>query len=115
MSPDLCHATAFVLPLGGRNSAEAVKALRRAAPYLRSQLARDLRLRLVPELHFELDGSFDYADRIEKLLRAPGVREDVTGRLVLPEEEDMKEEDSEGEDTEGEDQEYPEVSGSGRL
>lgn len=77
ISPDLRNATAFVTPLGGGNSAEAVATLRHAAPYLRGQVAQALRLRYAPALSFEADQSFDHASRIETLLHSPEVARDL--------------------------------------
>jgi ribosome-binding factor A len=78
-APDLKHATAFVMPLGGRNAAEALAGLRRAASYLRIELARAVKLRTAPTLAFELDRSFDEASRIEALLQRPEVARDLAG------------------------------------
>lgn len=69
ISPDLRNATVFVLPLGGAGGAELVEALRRAAPFLRMRLGERMTLKRLPQLSFELDTSFDYADRISALLR----------------------------------------------
>lgn len=70
VAPDLRHATAFVMPLGGGEAGEIVEALRRASPYLRAQIARLVPLKFTPDLGFEADASFDRAARIEALLRA---------------------------------------------
>lgn len=77
MSPDLKNATAFVTPLGGLKAEDVVAALRRAAPYFRGQVARAVKLRVVPALHFEADTSFDYASRIEGLLHRPEIARDL--------------------------------------
>jgi len=77
MSPDLRNATAFVLPLGGRNVAGVVAALGRAAPWIRGQVARLVRLRFVPEIAFRADTSFETAARIEATLREPEVAADL--------------------------------------
>ncbi len=69
MSPDLKNAIAFVMPLGGAAAESVLPALKRAAPYLRGQVARQLTLRHTPALRFEFDASFDQAGRIEALLR----------------------------------------------
>ena len=76
-SPDLRRALCFVLPLGGRDAAPTLAALKRAAAYLRSEVARRVQLRVAPELHFELDRSFDEGTRIEARLRMPGVKRDA--------------------------------------
>ena len=77
VGPDLKHATAFVTRLGRSDVAEKLPALRRAAPFLRAQLARSLRLRHAPEVHFQPDTSLDNAMHIETLLHAPEVARDI--------------------------------------
>ncbi len=79
ISPDLKHATAFVTRLGRSDIGEKLPALRRASPFLRSQLARSLRLRCAPEVHFQADTSIDNAMHIDALLHAPEVRRDLAG------------------------------------
>ncbi len=77
ISPDLRSATAFVTRLGRSDIAEKLPVLRRAAPYLRGQLAKTLRLRIAPEVSFQADTSIDYAMHVDTLLRAPGVARDL--------------------------------------
>ena len=57
------------MPLGGSHAGEVIKALNRAAGYLRHEVDRRVALRMSPELHFELDETFEEAARIETLLR----------------------------------------------
>ncbi len=66
---DLAHAKVFVTALLPDRSAEAVKALKELARELRMELARRVKLRHVPELHFHYDDSVDRGERIETLLR----------------------------------------------
>jgi ribosome-binding factor A len=66
---DMAHAKVFVTALMPERSVEAIKGLRELAPELRTQLARAMRLRHVPELHFHYDDSVDRGERIENLLR----------------------------------------------
>lgn len=77
ISPDLRNATAFVLPLGGRDDATVLAALGRASAYLRGEIAKRLRLRFAPNLSFKRDDSFDEADRIDRLLHDPRVVADL--------------------------------------
>jgi len=77
IGPDLKHATAFVTRLGRSDIGEKLPALRRAAPFLRGQLARALRLRYAPEVHFQADTSIDNAMHIDALLHAPEVWRDL--------------------------------------
>jgi ribosome-binding factor A len=81
IGPDLKHATAFVSRLGRSDVAEKLPALRRAAPYLRSQVARELRLKYAPDLHFQADTALDYAMHVAGLLRAPDVARDLAPGL----------------------------------
>lgn len=83
VSPDLRNATAYVVPLAGRETAAVVDALMRSAAYLRSQVAREVPLRFAPALAFALDTSFDHASRIHELLHRPEVERDLArGREV---------------------------------
>jgi ribosome-binding factor A len=68
MTPDLRHAMVFVTELGGELRAEVSRALARAAPRLRGEVARRLHLKYAPELSFRADTSFREAARIEALL-----------------------------------------------
>ncbi|HEY6335236.1 MAG TPA: 30S ribosome-binding factor RbfA [Alphaproteobacteria bacterium] len=77
MSPDLRHATIFVLPFGGGDGGVLVKALKRAGAYLRSLLAHEVELRYLPELAFELDTTFDHAAELDRLLHSPSVARDL--------------------------------------
>jgi len=77
VSPDLKHATAFVTRLGRSDVADKLPALRRAAPFLRSVLAKSLRLRVAPEVSFQADTTIDYAMHINDVLHLPEVRRDL--------------------------------------
>ena len=77
ISPDLKNATAFIVPLGGEHKAEVLKALKRCSAFLRGAIGHEVRLRVVPRLSFELDISFDHAQRIEEILHRPEVLQDI--------------------------------------
>ena len=79
MSPDLRLATAYVMPLGGRDATAVVAALDRNKRYLRGIIARKVNLKFAPDIRFRLDERFDEAERIEKLLRSPAVKRDLGG------------------------------------
>jgi ribosome-binding factor A len=79
VSPDLMRATAFIAPLGGGDIDKIVAALHRAAPYIRGQVVKEVKLRRAPDLGFVPDTSFDYASRIDAALRQPIVRRDTDG------------------------------------
>ncbi len=69
-SPELDHARVYITTMGDdEEKAAAVQGLRSAAPFMRGELGRRLRIRRVPELHFEIDRKLENALRIESLRR----------------------------------------------
>ena len=79
MTPDLKRATVFIVPLGGKGADTILAAFERNKKYLRGEIAHRVNLRYAPDLRFELDASFDEGDRIERLLRSPEVKRDLSG------------------------------------
>ena len=85
MSPDLRLATIYVMPLGGRNEKEVLDALDRNKRFVRGEIARRVNLKFAPEIRFRIDERFDEAERIERLLRTPVVRRDLSNNDVAGE------------------------------
>ncbi|WP_395614272.1 30S ribosome-binding factor RbfA [Allosphingosinicella sp.] len=77
MSPDLRHATAFVIPLLGANAEAVLKALRTNTAFLQSEVARRVNTKYAAKLKFLLDESFDEGSHIDALLRDPKVARDL--------------------------------------
>jgi ribosome-binding factor A len=77
IGPDLRHAVAFVARLGRSDVDALLPALKRAAPFLRGQVAHALRLKFAPELTFQPDHALDYAQNIDRLLHRPDVARDL--------------------------------------
>jgi len=77
-SPDLRHMTAFISGLGRDVPPEQFAALRRASAYLRGQVAKSVRLKFAPDLHFQPDEALDYAMKIDVLMKQPAVSQDLT-------------------------------------
>ena len=70
VTADLQHARIFYTALGDdRARRNSERALGRAIPFLRRQIASRLRLRRVPDLEFIYDASIAGQDRIEQLLQ----------------------------------------------
>jgi len=56
--------------MGGQDGrSRTQEGLDSSSSYIRQQLGRMLRLRFIPEIHFEYDASFDYGQNIERLLK----------------------------------------------
>jgi ribosome-binding factor A len=70
VSPDLQLARVYYTSLGNEQALkDTAKALARAMPFLRRQIAQRLRLRRAPELQFFYDQSIANQDRIEQILQ----------------------------------------------
>lgn len=78
VSRDLAVATVRVSAIGGQDAKQrAVDGLEHARGHLRTQLARELRLKQVPTLRFVADHGLEHAQRIEELLGE--LRRDAAG------------------------------------
>ena len=69
MSPDLKTAKTFVLPLGGIKSDETVQILKEFSFVVRKVLSKKITIKFLPKLLFVKDESFDYAEKIENLIK----------------------------------------------
>jgi ribosome-binding factor A len=70
VQPDMRHARAFVYVRGtDQEKDDAIKALQHAAGFIRREMVERLQLRRTPEIHFTLDLSQEYSERIEQLLK----------------------------------------------
>jgi ribosome-binding factor A len=68
-SPDLKYARIFVSSISGQQEqARILNVLNSAGGFLRSELAKKIRLRQTPELNFQWDNSIEQGDRILRLL-----------------------------------------------
>ena len=76
-SPDLKVATAFVLPLGGKDADDALAGLRRNAGEIRRAVNKGLALKFSPELRFKIDDTFDRLDETRALFADANVRRDL--------------------------------------
>lgn len=77
MTPDLKLATAYVMPLGGKDSDKVLKALEANRKQLRMMVVKRLELKSAPDLRFRIDDSFDRGAHIDELLRSPEVARDL--------------------------------------
>jgi ribosome-binding factor A len=67
VAKDLSHAKVYFTVLNA-DIAETATILNSAAPYLRTALARSIKLRTVPQLHFVYDESIEYGRRLSRLI-----------------------------------------------
>ena len=69
MSPDLKNARAYVLPLGGKDTDKVVSILTKFSHLVRKALSKKIEMKFLPKVSFVSDKSFDYAAKIEKLIK----------------------------------------------
>ena len=69
MSPDLKNARAYILPLGGKNLDQSVSVLTEFSYLVRKALSKKLDIKFLPRVSFVGDRSFDYAEKIERLIK----------------------------------------------
>jgi len=69
MSPDLKSAKVFVLPLGGKDTERVIDKLKEFSFVIRKVLSKKIIVKFLPKLFFVNDDSFDYAEKIENLIR----------------------------------------------
>ena len=69
MTPDLKTARAYVIPLGGVDMSLTVSILTEYAHLVRKALSKKLDIKFLPKLAFVEDNSFEYAEKIERLIR----------------------------------------------
>lgn len=78
VSRDLSHAKVFVTVFDESHAADSIRALKRAAGFLRSRLGQELRMRNIPQLHFTHDDSVEKGQHMDELIEA-AVQSDRAG------------------------------------
>ena len=69
MSPDLKNARAYVIPLGGKDTENTVNILTEFSHLIRKALSKKVDMKFLPTVSFVSDKSFDYAEKIETLIK----------------------------------------------
>ena len=68
VSPDLKHATAYVMSLGGQKMDQILPALNEEAFNFQKEINRQTQLKFTPKLQFRKDETFDKAQRLDSLI-----------------------------------------------
>ena len=69
MTPDLKTARVYVIPLGGIDLKETVSVLTEYSHLVRKALSKRLDIKFLPKLKFVEDNSFEYAEKIENIIK----------------------------------------------
>ena len=69
ISPDFYHAKIFFLPLFGQRSEEFLEILNNFSIEIKFKASKKWTAKFMPNLKFVLDESFDYAEKIERIIK----------------------------------------------
>ena len=81
MTPDLKTARVYVIPLGGIDTKEIVKILTEYSHLVRKALSKRLVIKFLPKLTFVEDNSFEYAEKIEKIIKENKINDKEKKRI----------------------------------
>ena len=76
LSPDFRQAKVYVTPARNSNGQSTLRALNRAAGFLRKRLGARIHLKVLPQLRFVYDPTLDEAQRISALLEEARSRDE---------------------------------------
>jgi len=68
ITPDFKYAKVYVSILNSKNVEKTMEGLKESAGFIRSRIAKEINLRITPELVFEIDDSLEYGARIDSIL-----------------------------------------------
>ena len=68
-TPDFKYAKVYVSMIQVGDKKEALKALKKASGFVRTEIAKTVNLKNTPEIIFQFDESIEYGDRIDHILK----------------------------------------------
>ena len=68
ITPDQKYAKVYVSILNSKSIGKTMEGLKESSGFIRSQVAKNINLRITPELIFELDDSLEYGAKIDSIL-----------------------------------------------
>lgn len=69
ITPDFKYAKVYVSMLNSKDANKTMQGLKESAGFIRSRLAKEINLRITPELVFEIDDSLEQGMRIDSILK----------------------------------------------
>ncbi len=82
VSDDLRNATVFISVLKDEEADKTVRKLTEATSFIKGELGRRLKMRVVPALHFRIDEAMLYGRKIDKLL------DDIESERSIPDDDE---------------------------
>ena len=77
ITPDFIYAKVYVSILNSKSIGKTMEGLKESSGFIRSQIAKNVNLRITPELIFEIDDSLEYGARIDSILKDLKKKEDL--------------------------------------
>ena len=68
ITPDQKYAKVYVSIFGKQNKEKVVEALKKASGYIKSELARKVKMKNMPDLVYEIDDSIEYGAHMDKVI-----------------------------------------------
>ena len=68
ITPDQKYAKVYISIFGKQNKEKVIDALKKASGFIKSELAKRVRMRNIPSLQFELDDSIEYGAHMDKVI-----------------------------------------------
>ena len=69
ITPDFKYAKVYVSLLNSKDVEKTMQGLKESAGFIRSRIAKEVNLRITPELVFEIDDSLEQGMRIDSILK----------------------------------------------
>ncbi len=69
ITPDFKYAKVYVSIMNSKNVDKTMEGLKESSGFIRSRIAKEVNLRITPELVFEVDDSLEYGARIDSILK----------------------------------------------
>ena len=69
VSPDLKNAKVYIMPLGGENKIEVLESVNKIKGYIQKLISSEIQLRQIPRLSFVIDTTFEYANKIDNIIK----------------------------------------------
>lgn len=76
ITPDFKYAKIYVSILNSKNVDKTMEGLKESSGFIRSQIAKNINLRVTPELTFEIDDSLEYGAKIDRILKEINQKEE---------------------------------------
>ena len=68
-TPDLRYARVWISALNCKNKKDTLTGLKQSSGFIRSEIAKNINMRITPELVFEFDETMEYGEKIDNILK----------------------------------------------